>query len=103
MQFVIPRKTKSLAGVVDPNNSFDLEQVPRSAYCAKDNKRTGEIEEMNYAIVTDPNRPHYSECGPVEWYHCFYTIRWGPEPSSLVAYFPEEVLVFSLNLPAITA
>jgi len=30
---------------------------------------------MTYAIVTDPNRPHYGECGLVERYHCFYTMR----------------------------
>ncbi len=47
---------------------------------------------MDYAIVTDPDRPHYGECGPVERYHCFYTIRWGPEPNNLEAHFNAEIL-----------
>ncbi|CAG0937655.1 hypothetical protein TFLX_06604 [Thermoflexales bacterium] len=57
---------------------------------------------MDYAIVTDPGRPHYGECGPVEQFHCFYTIRWGPEPNSLEAYFREEVYLFSVNSPSST-
>ncbi len=57
---------------------------------------------MTYAIVTDPARPHYGECGPVERYHCFYTIRWGPEPNNLEAYFLEEIHLFSVNSPSIT-
>ena len=57
---------------------------------------------MDYAIVTDPDRPHYGECGPVEQVRCFYCITWKKgDPTSLEAYFREEIHLFSVNSPSI--
>jgi hypothetical protein len=59
---------------------------------------------MDYAIVIDPDRPHYGECGPVEQCHeFFWWIPWGPTPNDGEAYFIEEIYVFSVNSPSITA
>ncbi len=57
---------------------------------------------MQYAVVTDPDRPHYGECGPVEQDHCFYWIPWGPTPNDGEAYFREEIYLFAVNSPSIT-
>jgi hypothetical protein len=58
---------------------------------------------MDYAIVIDPDRPHYGECGAVEHNQVFHCIIWEKDfPNSLEAYFAEELLFFSVNSPSIT-
>ena len=58
---------------------------------------------MDYALITEPTRPHYGETGRAEVDRCFIIVWFSDDPEDLEVYFADEVYLFSVHSPSITS